>query len=752
MSVAESNESKTIAPSSPLWFGERLEFLHESLSSKIIGDDLTAKDRLLVCIGEAGTLKSRLATAFLIAGFAEKVSSKSGAVLLTSEGANRGDVSAAFKECGVGFPDNSRLIVRQVLPRFLSSSNFVFRLKLCIRHVKKQLELDLGSDGWEPAWRVRVVIDNWNAMVDSHSPLKNDPQLLQAVVSLLRAEGVLALIVGTQPGSPAAPPSDRRVHDISQIEATRLHVWPVNFFGDRRTAITTSLPGSKERRTATAELLRVCDTNGKFSDHNIEIHRSFDFYEALETGDAKRVELRVKLYSGYDEESAQQTQSSTTYSSEVSALFGDLFPSSHEGRETVSFENIARYDAFKEYIQNLESAELRETLVFQVDEFWTGKSGTDSFADLEPYFGDTSEDPSGESDDSSRVKLKESFEAPMADDYSKIPLHKDFGIILADRDAWWRARNVPLYDLFAIEAEGMKEMAIPWSDTGHLNAASVRLPYDDARKVQLKKVLNLTEVGVDRGDEHKVTVGDVWNALCLKEDRFKVKKDHFPLNETNPPIFSPSWQIFFAACEAVALESGRGRFDIDLRTKETLSSFVLEVWLSMIIDRQCFPHTSTSKQNGGAPGSPPKRELSATWEMWDLLFKKNSDTDDPSLRELAREFQVELDIAVRLIFRYLPGRYRDYDLKLEPANMNAIAMRTWFATASICQESNRNLAALALVGQGRLSRGLVSWRRPRQPFAPAGRKRHQETRFGGDEQETASRRNWTPRAEGRFNG
>ncbi len=49
-------------------------------------------------------------------------------------------------------------------------------------------------------------------------------------------------------------------------------------------------------------------------------------------------------------------------------------------------------------------------------------------------------------------------------------------------------------------------------------------------------------------------------------------------------MLTPSWEMFLSACRVVANRSGRLPFDVDMRTFESLSSLVLELWFSKIVD------------------------------------------------------------------------------------------------------------------------------------------------------------------------
>ncbi|MFM8425078.1 MAG: hypothetical protein ACKOBL_07865, partial [Chloroflexota bacterium] len=129
---------------------------------------------------------------------------------------------------------------------------------------------------------------------------------------------------------------------------------------------------------------------------------------------------------------------------------------------------------------------------------------------------------------------------------TRVPLHADFGFILADRDLWFNARFETLcaYELESASDDSKKKSKVLYSWLGDYNSLS--------------------------------TVGDVWNALCLDGDEFRES------STARIEKRAVSWSQFFDACEIVADFSDAPAFDLDLDTGENLTCLILEVWLSSI--------------------------------------------------------------------------------------------------------------------------------------------------------------------------
>ncbi len=701
------------------WFGKELTDLNALLSPQTYGLNVEShdpRDRVLVSVGDAGTLKSRLAYAFLAEAFSGDGTANNGAILLTSEPCNYDRLVTAIGEYEVfAATPEDQIMVRDVAPRFLSSSGFLFRVQMCIREMKRRL----GINSYEDSARIRLVIDNWSTINESHPAIKSTPQILHALVRLLQREGVLAHLVSTQSGSPRltiepeAEVLQREIsHDISRLEVRRIHTWPVDFFGGRRIACTTSLSSSSKNQTSVFELQRDSDRHFK-----LDIDRHFSLFEDLESGKAKRVDLRVKLYSGFQQVDASAVEDSYSYRGEVSALLGDIFPNSDPHEEVVEFESVERYNGFKEYVQHIGGSQLGETLVFSSDEFWVcGDEETDEvesnpFADLSLFLNSK---PRG-----GNKNRKEQFEAnllPTSSPQNRVPLHKDFGIILADRNAWWRARNLTVGDLGFMNPktanlDGNRDIWYPYNQDEGIDFASVPWPKDLSDQ-RFSQILPQEKLAVD----DYIRVGHVWNCLCLPEDQFKLDTSRSvnlagrPRIDKERVLFSPSWRVFLSACQTVAQNCGRVPYDIDLRTSETLSSNLLEIWLAEaraqvrrrsaeLLSQIDQDKNSLEKYQIERRKDSSKLRKNHTQILTGVLgAEPNVGTVD--LSHMCDKLREELLFSVRLLANSIPSRFHEMDLQLDCADTNAVAFRSWFAPATLTQASNRNLTPLSLPGGG----------------------------------------------------
>ena len=84
----------------------------------------------------------------------------------------------------------------------------------------------------------------------------------------------------------------------------------------------------------------------------------------------------------------------------------------------------------------------------------------------------------------------------------------------------------------------------------------------------------------------------------------------------------------------------------------------------------------------------------------ELLIDRNAEPGKRlSLRGMVGEYSSDFLDSLRLVIGFLPGRFREAKSQLSPPDREAVAVRTWFATAPHCQFGNRNLTPLRIPGR-----------------------------------------------------
>lgn len=743
-------------------FPVALDSLNQLLSRSHAANGATEKssdpkDRILVLVGNSRTYKTNLGFAFLAQAFAgsaalenepsetrssqPKSKETGGALLLTSEGTSHEQVMAAFDDWKAQCPDRN-LVVREIPPRFLSSSDLLFRIRVNIRKLKKKLKLKKQPEN------IRVLVDNWATILESHPSIQNDPQILQRVFRLLQREGVTAMITATQAGSPDAQVDLEHEHSVMRLEARRLHTWPVDFYGERRIAIASSIAGRTEAASFVYELRRADDSNYLLTTTN-----DFSVYKDLETGHAKPIELNVKLYSGYHTDRVNAEKS--PYAEDVAALFGDLYHADKSSKEVVSFENIERYSGFREYVKNLQGSKLDHSLVFQADEFWQPQENV--LASLK------------ESWDPEKRKI---FRKEYRTDEPRVPLHRDFGLLLLDRQAWESAQDNKV-DGFIV-----KKVRVPPVDVD-LETDLKDIQFEE-REIVLDAPSNFAEKGSETD----------WFSTCIQANSFSEKQlawllrnpEYFkdlssihPLDATlsvgqvyealthnagDPPseTLSPGeedaasrqlqipWAAFFAATRIVGRKTGKSPFEIDMRTIETLNCLTLEIWYSAmkqsvadelfkkldeenVFQIEEFGAASTSEQpsvnlesllekvinNSCLLAKNERGKESLDWakmaeESLDESIKQSTENkesrrsgdkpqtealDELLINEHSRKLLIE---SISMVASCLPSRFRQGTVESDKPTGEAVAIRSWYATGVLTQKELPGLIPARLPG------------------------------------------------------
>lgn len=656
-----------------------------------IEEELTTdgRDRILVTVEESRTYKARLGFSFLAQTFASKGKS-GGVILFSSEGHTRDQLLESFNEWGLPpYAPDLQVSVRQIMPAFLSSSELLFRIRTCISEMRERLA-GAGIAGSEQMG-IRVLIDNWASILEAHPTLTSDPQILQRIFRLLHDEGVLAMIISTQPGSPNAQLDLAHEHNVLRLEARRLHCWPVDFYGGRRVALTSSIASRGGISEHVHELRRIDDTN-----HRLSISEDFSAYKDLESGQAKPIQLRVKLYSDYH---ANEKVETSTYADDVSSLFGDLYPSGDASANVVSFESIDRYEGFKEYVGNLHGSKLDHSLVFQVDEFW--KQSDAVYAHLAELIGGQGSN---------------SFLPEYSNEDSRVPLHRDFGMVLLDEEAWRSAWEdvIPGWTNRVLACGASKWMVPCLSsavgtvddigcDSLTLDDIESACRGGDALRLQLSTELQLDDVA--SFSKEKFTVRDIYNSIACGSKASDSERLAVP------------WSLFLECCRVVARRTGKRPFDVDLRTRETLNSLVLELWLSRIKQSPLMPRLaewdiqeaigdqvlSDVKRKYGEVSTRQSVDVTSLLEVTKELDHRLSHLGDDHSRSISTMLGNEhlrglLIESLSLLSGYLPSKFRETVLEPTKPDTDVVATRAWYGTSVTLQREHSGLIPAMLPG------------------------------------------------------
>jgi hypothetical protein len=652
-----------------------------------------------VLIGEANTYKGRLARSFLSKAFPVDPQgaideSRSGvAVLITTNlldkkllvekigkhlefQENRQEVAEVIRKSNADVL-SKRVLCRRLSSRHMASANFVEIIERHIALAKSKLEIPDGEVG---SGRIRLVIEDWNAILSSHSNIAPDSYLLPTVVAILKREQLSSMIVSTQSRSDWKKPSldASLANDVSQLDDPQLLTWIVPFYGESRVAIAshvssrkTGIPRVFELRPSAAERGSGDCRERAVDDELLSIDRHFELYSHLESGMPKRIPLKVRLYGG-NHGSAHDAGHRVAFVDAIRRNISQVFSFEEVQGEVVSFESFSQYDDLFAFADGLDDSRLDHTLVLQVDEFWS--EDRNSLLDLSRYWRQdvtaTFDRPSTSTGD---------WEGPRRNRYVDHfgyfqPLHLD--------QISSGANSPPLkiteQQIVPKDSEtlmhSLSRDKFFWPSKSERNANdSLRIPYLwDFGFLMLNRNhwLPFKEETVPGGTERRI--GEIWDSL-----------DTTGLTSGKPRATNDaaSWREFLSACRVIGAKNGIANFDCDLSTVESISCLVLEIWGS----------TESTCQKSQHEFSETSREI----DQLGLRFPRKE-----GLRGLLENCSSSLFYALAELITTCPHITASRrGISRSHVSDKSAASRQWYHTAtSLCKESGADYYFLRLPG------------------------------------------------------
>lgn len=401
---------------------------------------------LTLLVGDPGTCKSQLARAFMAAAIQhngepptnDDYSVEGPVIYLTTDLTDRKIAISqlsdhvAHRVYPAGYSETRKtaieesvttkdlIKVRRIGARNISSSRF-------IEIVRKHLDWAKSKDSGKP---VRLVIDDWRALLETHPALLNDTRLLPTLRDLLMSEQVHALFVCTQSGSPYSEKVESFERSLKDIDSHQLLFWNVPFLGERRIAVTTL----RERRSTHSPEIYTIKPRSNPCD-GIEVTRELSLFKDIEIGNKQpsRVELDLKLN--------EANRKRYRYSSKVRRLLSEICPVVERQKKY-----YRDYDSRATHPDVFDDQPSETSIILEVDEFWSPKhKGLLNLADYLTGPEDASTDDPYASFRSPHalkrwqffteegIKFTTENDARQAD---RIPYYWDFGFLVVSDDAY----------------------------------------------------------------------------------------------------------------------------------------------------------------------------------------------------------------------------------------------------------------------------------------------------------------------------
>lgn len=592
------------------------------------------RGRVIAVIGDVGTHKGNLCRAFLANGFASGATmdfsndEKTWEVgVYVTSGVWSRDTLAKRLVKHLALPKNTRsdtvsnriaryLIVRNIEFDTYSSNYFVHLLETILEEAKARV----GTSGDRC---IRLAIDDFSLLRRMHPVFETDGRLLPYLQGLLRREGVTTVISDSQAGKPHLVHSSAESQPLRSIAHRIIYTWHVPFFGHNTVAIN-ALPSFAEDHQSTIRELRLA--RSEESPERLVVDPHFEQYIGIDTGEPKRVPLHVHLRAiGTNQENIR---------GELESLFATEFGQGEE-RCKLFFVPPRGYEGLRGIANRRSQHRTDETVVLQLDEFWSHRDSTGLF-DLSDYLREKVSPPRATAEEvrvadpmrafearcgeKSKVERRQCYDDPrsmaghplcannggiadweQSDRTRCVPYSWDAGFLLLDRRAWAEA---------AMEGEGGAD--------GH-------------RSQLVRKVSDAISP--------KGTETCSWRQF-LRACQFVSRRVYSTLSDEVPPAF-----------------------DLDMNASESINCLFLEVWASEIALSQ------------------------GTNKLGRKLAKKPlTPSGLPSLLKWVKDYRFELYLTFLLLSEVLEaGKVREpldpFEFQVRGAASKAVASRHWYSSA-----------------------------------------------------------------------
>jgi len=525
--------------------------------------------------------------------------------------------------------------------------------------------------------RIRLVIDDFRSMRETYLDIRDDPLFLPFLTFYLGHEGVTALIVDTDSGRPDQEPADKLNAELRALVQHQIYTWRVPFYSQNRVAIAAIPTMSKsEEYAGIVRELRLAANMSKGEvrarqgragpQDQLTVDPHFELYSGLEEGRPKPVPLEIRL--------VVETPAFQQYIQEEDILLRELFGGLSDGESVarkgiIRGEGIQRYFAVRDFCNLPTDTRLDHSLVFQVDGSWS-LLRTGALANQYSYLCEE--------------RVTEPHLAAILDPFRVFQetQHEDTGKKKHRLDFFKGARYKP---------------KVPRNNESMVD----RVPYMwDFGFLLCKKY----QWEVAAGKEFKVgqgvkSVGEIWNALPKA-----------PTGTRKRGAGKVSWREFMGACQEVArMQSYRlsrfvPPFDVAVCSPDTLSSFILELWISEIYDRVRQRPERPEDRLEWNKWQPPEPIYENPWGPGLIRLLKEPDNRRLGPDYLAaskegrrpdhlRGYSVELYKAWLLIIDAIDlASFVDPEDPFlfrvdRPAHPDAVASRHWYKTACLACKS-----------------------------------------------------------------
>ena len=609
----------------------------------------------------------------------------------------------------------SGTICRRLEIHSLSSEVLVHIMRQAVHAAQRKImtsnEMRKRAPRYQRSWPIRVVIDDFSSLRSIFPELREDPLLFPSLLFHLEREGVTTLMIDTQAGKPETAIVERFETEFRQMVHNCLYTWRVPFYGESRVAIAAIPPLFHEYAGIVRELRWETGRMEGNYEEPATVDPHFELYSGLEEGKPQPVPLHVRIFA--------ETPAMEEYVRMENDFLGEIFtayphPSSTGPPRIIFGMGATAYSDLRDFAYLQRDTRLDYTFIFQVDEFWSMRAPglhkrAGAFEPQSSYLdGITAtcrSDPSDAGSDAVKRCSPEDYKpTPHADPFRLFMLRKEDDVPrLRSRKASPDLRRRHFFEKYyqdfkkyeRFEEENYKSRyhidRVPFSWDFAFLLCQERAWKDNAR---------IFSVELPNKPKQELSVGEVWRSLT-KAEYNEAKQPHASKNRKDKEsrIDYVSWRIFAQACKKAAEEQSDKlakpvrAFDFAQLSPESLSSVILELWLSEIYDSLDREEQTPGKDPAKINKQREWLKTVTTRHLFLPVVESQGKAESITLLELVKNYWLELHKSWLLLIELLDLRdvigempVSTFELECKNTDFRAIASRHWYKTATQCPD------------------------------------------------------------------
>lgn len=259
-------------------------------------------------------------------------------------------------------------IVRRLEHADISAPQLWHVIQQCVASAKGALGLPVASateiEEQPSVGAIRLVIGDLHLMRQMYPDFARETLFMPMLAFWLQRQNITTLLINSPDDADAA--NSTGYSQLSMLTARLIRTWEVDFFGERRVAISVTPPTADRSHALVRELRRL---EGRMNSADprlplLDVDPHFELYSGIgiERGEPKPVPLRISLW--------RDTAAFDEYARDEEHMLSRMFTA--VSREDTVLESLKSeaYESIKDFVHLPDETRLDHTHVFAVNGYW----------------------------------------------------------------------------------------------------------------------------------------------------------------------------------------------------------------------------------------------------------------------------------------------------------------------------------------------------------------------------------------------